>query len=465
MRVHFHGAAGTVTGSMHLLEVGKKKILLDCGLYQGRRKEAFERNRNLPFDAASVDCCILSHAHIDHSGNLPSLVGSGFRGPIHSTPATADLCSFMLKDSAYLQARDVLHVNKKRKERGQKPFELLYDGEDVERCLKRFETHDYEESFEVCKGVRCTLVDAGHILGSAAVILDIDHEGESRRLVFTGDIGRSGAPILADPVPIHDVDYLITEGTYGNRLHPQAGDIKTTLLELCTKVIERRSRLLIPAFAVGRTQQILYFLNELYGEGKLAPIPVFVDSPMAARASETYELHDDIYDAATTATLLSGDYPFAFPKLKFTQSVEESKRINELDGPMIVIAASGMCEGGRVLHHLKNGLGQPKNIVLFPGYQAQHTLGRRIVEGREVVRILGGEYPVRAEIVSVRGLSAHADSEGLLEYIGHMGDGIRQAFVVHCEPEAGDALAEALRQRGLGRVHVPVAHEAFMLDG
>lgn len=461
MEIHFHGAAGTVTGSMHLLSINGKKILLDCGLYQGRRKEAFERNRKLPFEASDIDVCILSHAHIDHSGNLPSLVKSGFRGKIYATPATGALCSFMLVDSAHLQERDVRYANRRREKEGQTLFEPLYDGEDVERCLERFEPKDYEESFEVVSGVRAMFVDAGHILGSAAVVLDIEMKAGTRRLVFTGDVGRKDAPIINDPVPIRDVDYLITEGTYGNRSHPKRADIKATLLDLCSKILDRSSRLIIPAFAVGRTQQILYFLNELHAEGKLKPIPVFVDSPMASKATETYEMFSDIYDQETMKTLRSGDYPFAFPKLRFTASVEDSMKINEQLGPTIIISASGMCEGGRILHHLKHSVGGFKNIILFPGFQAEHTLGRRLIQRPEAVKIFGEQFSVRAEVVSIRGLSAHADREGLLEYIGHMGSRIRKAFVVHCEPEPGKALADALSENGTRQTYVPVAHQKF----
>jgi metallo-beta-lactamase family protein len=464
MKIHFHGAAGTVTGSMHLLEVNGKRILLECGLLQGKRKETFERNRNLPFEPSTIDICILSHAHIDHSGNLPSLVKRGYRGRILVTPPTFDLCGFMLLDSAYLQEKDVYFVNKRRKKQGKSPFEPLYGGEDVHRTLRQMDSIPYEKRTEVAPGVTLTYRDAGHILGSATVILDIEEEkAGKRRLLFTGDLGRKGAPIIADPVPVNDVDLLVIEGTYGDRLHPARSDIKKKLRELCAHILDHNSRLLIPAFAVGRTQQILYHMNELHAEGLLPPIPVYVDSPMASKATEVYENHPEAYDRAAYEQLRKGDHPFSFPRLRFIADVEESKKLNWTKGPSIVISASGMCEGGRILHHLAHGLDNPDNIVLIPGFQAEHTLGRRLVEGATRVSIYGEEVDVRARVVSIRGLSAHADRDGLLEFVGEMGGKIAHAFVVHCEPGPGKALADGMREMGLKEVDVPVLHQTFEL--
>ncbi len=463
MKIHFHGAAHTVTGSMHRVEVNGLNLLLDCGLFQGKRKEAFQRNRNFSFDPAAIDACILSHAHIDHSGNLPSLVKAGFKGPIYATPATIELCSFMLKDSAHIQNRDVLYVNKRRKRQGQTLHEPLYEMKDVEACLKKMKSHRYHDSFSPGPGVTCTFTDAGHILGSAAVTLDIEENGATRRLVFTGDVGREDAPIINDPEPVHDVDFVITEGTYGDRLHPAMQDIKTKLKELCGAIVDKKSRLLIPAFAVGRTQQILYALNELHAEGKLCPVPVFVDSPMATTATETYENHAQNYDQEALEYLSKGDYPFSFPKLRFTPDVEASKELSKMKGPLIIISASGMCEGGRILHHLAQGVGNRDNIILFPGFQAQHTLGRQLIEKRNPVRIFGEEFAVRAQIVSIRGLSAHADQKGLLKYIGAMGKKLKQAFVVHCEPHPGRTLAREIVNLGVPKAEVPTRNQSFTI--
>lgn len=461
MKIHFHGAASTVTGSMHLVEINSRRILLDCGLYQGKRKEAYERNRTFPFDPQSLDAVVLSHAHIDHSGNLPTLVKKGYRGPIYATRGTKELCSFMLLDSAHLQQRDLRFVNKRRRQKGQNEFHPLYEPKDVETCMEQLRSVRYEETVDILPGVSLSLVDAGHIMGSAGVILDVEENGRRRRLAFTGDVGRENAPIIEDPAPIPNVDLLITEGTYGNRLHPKSGDIKSELKTLCSRITRQKSRLIIPAFAVGRTQQILYFLNELYAEGDLCPVPVFVDSPMASRATEAYEAHPETYDAEALAILQSGDYPFAFPRLRFTEDVEESKKINELDGPMIIISASGMCEGGRILHHLRHSLNNPRNIVLFPGFQAAHTLGRQLIEKKSRVKIYGEEQAVRAEIISIRGLSAHADRDGLLRHVEKMGSRIQRAFVVHCEEEPGKALIAPLKERGIREVQVPRRNQAF----
>jgi metallo-beta-lactamase family protein len=461
MKITFHGAAKTTTGSMHLLEINGKRILLDCGLYQGRRKEAFERNRNFPVPARSVEVCLLSHAHIDHSGNLPTLVKHGFRGKIYATPPTRDLCEIMLLDSAYLQARDVEYVNKKRRRQGKNPFEPLYDQDDVSQALRRFQGLRYDKTRKIAPGVHATFHIAGHILGSALTVLDIDERGTRRRLLFTGDMGRKGMPILKDPHIVKDVDLLITESTYGNRLHPQEEDVKASLEDLGKKIVERRSRLLIPAFSVGRTQQILYLLQELWNEKRLPEIPVVVDSPLSTRATRVYDDHPECYDREMMALLRTSDDPFSMERIRFTATVEESKALNDRTGPLVLISASGMCEGGRILHHLAHAVGNPKNILLFVGYQAQHTLGNRIVEGRSPIRIYGEEYPLRAEVHRIEALSAHADREELLSYFDEMGPSVAKAFVVHGEPEPAEALADALRDRGAQAVTVPDEGDVF----
>lgn len=455
MHITFHGAAQTTTGSMHLLEIDGSRILLDCGLYQGKRKEAFELNRNMPFDPASIDKVLLSHAHIDHSGNLPSLVSRGFRGEILATPATRDLCDIMLRDSAYLQERDVEYVNKKRARQGKNLFEPLYRAEDVEKTMKQFRSVPYGERADVCDGAAAVFHDAGHLLGSAMIALDVTSNGQSGRLLFTGDLGQEDMPILRDPARVEDVDVLLTESTYGNRHHPPKADVQGRLKAFIEDISGQRAKLIIPSFSVGRTQQLVFFLNELYEQKRVPAVPVYVDSPLSSRATGVYEKHSECYDWETIRTMVEGSQPFQFRGLRYTTDVEESKAINETDGPAVIISASGMCEGGRILHHLKNNVEDPRSIVLFVGYQAQHTLGRRIVEKQRPIRIFGEEYEVNARIHTINALSAHADRNGLLKCYDQVSSTVRKVFVIHGEPESSEALANAIRERGARDVVVP----------
>ncbi len=455
MRIHFHGAAGTTTGSMHLVEFGKSRVLLECGLYQGRRKQAFERNRNIPFDVSAIDAVVLSHAHIDHSGNLPTLVKRGYKGPIYATAATGDLCSIMLRDSAYIQQKDVEYVNRKRKKKGQRPFEPLYLHEDAEAALALFKPVKYDQPLDLVAGVKLTFRDAGHILGSAISVYDVSENGNSARLLFTGDMGRRSMPILRDPQVVNDVDYLITESTYGNRRHPPDEDVKKELLALCRKVLERRSRLIIPAFSVGRTQQVLYFLHELWAAGQLGEIPVYVDSPLSTKATAVYDRHPECYDREMMALLRRKEDPFTIERVTFTADVEESKKLNRVQGPAIIISASGMCEAGRILHHLKHAVESPDNIVLIVGYQAEHTTGRRLVRHEKRIRIFGEKYRLRAEVHSIQALSAHADRDEMLDYFREMGPKVKKAFVVHGEPDQSKPFAEALAELGAREAIVP----------
>lgn len=455
MKITFFGAAREVTGSMHLITINGSRVLLDCGLCQGKRKVAFERNRNLPFDAGSIDAVVLSHAHIDHSGNLPTLVNRGFSGKIFATPATADLCDIMLRDSVYLQLRDVRYVNKKRGRQRKNLFEPLAQQEDVDRAMKQFEGVPYDTKRQVVPGLDITFRDAGHILGSAVTTIDFKENGKSARLLFTGDLGRTDMPILRDPVVVRDVDYLITESTYGDRVHPPRKDVKGALKNLVLQVAERKSRLLIPSFSVGRTQQVVYFLRELYEAGEIPRIPVFVDSPLSSRATDVYEKHEECYDAEALRIVLEGDEPFTFRGLTYTTDVEDSKALNFAEGPLIIISASGMCEGGRILHHLVHSIEDGRNVMLFVGHQAQNTLGRRIVEHRKPIRIFGDQYRLRAKVYSINALSAHADRNELLEYFRQVGAKFRQTFVVHGEMDQAEPFSEALRQLGSRDVLIP----------
>ena len=461
MDITFHGAARTTTGSMHLLDIEGKRVLLDCGLSQGRRKESFERNRNFPFRAADIDQVILSHAHMDHSGNLPSLVKQGFRGEIVATPATRDLCDIMLRDSAHLQLKDVEFANKKRREKGKVLFEPLYGPEDIDGTLERFREVPYEKTFDVARDVVLTFHDAGHLLGSASMTLDVGSKGTRKRLFFTGDMGRKGMPILLDPTVVSDVDVLITESTYGNRVHPPKADVVGRLKAFIEDITLQKSKLVIPSFSVGRTQEIVYFLNQIYEQGRIQPVPVFVDSPLSSKATEVYERHRECFDEEATRVLMEGDQPFHFRNLKYTTSTEDSKKLNDMPGPAVIVSSSGMCEGGRIVHHLMNTIGNPRNIILFVGYQAENTLGRRIVEHVSPVRMFGNDYPVNARIHTINALSAHADRDELMDYFTEMGPRVKRAFVVHGEVEQAESLAVSLRELGAADVAVPAPGQRF----
>lgn len=467
MKLQFWGAARTVTGSMHLIEVNGQRLLLDCGLYQGRRKEAFERNRILPFDPGLIDAVILSHAHIDHSGNLPSLVRGGFCGSIYATSATRDLCAYMLLDSAHLQENDVEYVNRRRRKQGKTPFEPLYTQADAVDTLKRFHSVDYDQPFRPLSGVTVSFRDAGHILGSAIVALDLAENGRTVRLLFSGDIGRRGLPILRDPQTADRADYVIMESTYGNRLHESMGNAAGLLRESVREIAASRGKLLIPAFAVGRTQEIVYRLNQLWNENAIPKIEVFVDSPLALNATDVFRLHPECYDEQYRAAIAAdtdGD-PLGFECLEYIRKVEDSKRLNDYDRPAVIIAASGMCEGGRILHHLRNHATSKNSIVLFVSFQAEHTLGRKIMEGKNPVPIYGEDCRIRAKIRNANGYSAHADRNELLAWAGRVQatGQIKRIFLVHGEVDSAEALAGGLAAQGAADVRLPERGEEFEL--
>jgi metallo-beta-lactamase family protein len=455
LKITFWGAARAVTGSQHLIDVNGSRILLDCGLFQGHRAEAFERNRNLPFDPRSIDAVVLSHAHIDHSGNIPTLVKGGFRGDIHCTMATADLASIMLRDSANINAKDVEYVNKKHARRGLPPVEPLYTEEEAENALRYLVAHKYGRSFPVARGVECSLLDAGHILGSAISVLDTNENGRKVRLGFTGDLGRRNLPILRDPVMVEDLDYLITESTYGDRLHEDIRHVEDHLAEVVVETHSRGGKLIIPAFAVERTQEVIYCLHRLKNAGRIPGLPVYVDSPLAIDATEIFRLHPECFDEETNEFLLREQDPFGFKGLHYMRTVEESKLLNDLEGPMIIISASGMCEAGRVLHHLKNNVEDPRNTVLIVSFQAEHTLGRRLAEKQEKVRIFCEEYRLRAQVKIIDAFSAHADRDELLSWIGHTAPHLHGVSVVHGEEAESLALAEGISELGIHGLSVP----------
>jgi len=463
MKIQFLGAAQTVTGSQHLISVNGSRVLLECGLFQGKRREAFERNRTLPFDAASVDAMILSHAHIDHSGNVPNLVRNGFQGPIYATFATRDLCSAMLRDSAYIQEQDAAYANKKRARQGLPPIEPIYSHEDAIASLKHFVSVGYGRSITVAPGVRCTFLDAGHILGSAFVLLEIDEDGSETRLLFTGDLGRERMPILQDPRPAPEADVLITESTYGKRHHKPHEAAERKLSRLIDQVCSKGGKVVIPSFAVGRTQEIVYSLNRLSVRNGLPDVPIFVDSPLAVNVTEVFRLHPECYDAELQRFMAQDRHPdpFGFDRLRYVRNVQASKEINRLKGPAVIISASGMCEAGRVQHHLKHTVADANNAVLIVSWQAPHTLGRRLVEQQREVKIFGERFPLRARVETINGYSAHADRDGLLDWAGPIAEGLKRAFVVHGDPEPAASLARGLESLGVSQVAVPEMGQAF----
>ncbi|HAN98123.1 MAG TPA: MBL fold metallo-hydrolase [Planctomycetaceae bacterium] len=469
-RLCFCGAAGTVTGSMHRIETGSRSLLLDCGLYQGRRKEAFRRNREFPFRAADIDAVLLSHAHIDHCGNLPGLVRAGFDGPIRATAATADLARVMLMDSAEIQESDVEYVNRDRRREGKRPFEPLYTVADARRTLALFETIDYATPTEVLPGVTATFVDAGHMLGSASLSVRIDEPGNKPvTLAFSGDIGRTETPILRDPEYPDGADYVLMESTYGDRVHAARSDVGRLLHEAVRRVFDQGGVLLIPAFSVGRTQEIIYRLNELAEADRLPEMPVFIDSPMANEAMEVFRSHPECFDDETIRRISteSDRDPLGFRHLHPIRTADQSRRLNDFDGPCVIIAASGMCESGRILHHLKHHVSKPSTFVLFAGFQAPETLGRRILEGRSPVSILGRQVEVRASVERLEGLSGHADRNELLDWLDQVRSrgSVREVALVHGEPAPAESLAAAIRQRTRLPVRVPRPGETWELNG
>ncbi len=457
MKITFLGGAQTVTGSMYLIYANRHYILLECGLYQGKRAETYERNRKFTFDLRRLDAVVLSHAHIDHSGNLPNLVSSGYDGPIYATPATRDLCASMLPDSGRIHEQDVLYVNKKRAKQGLPPMEPLYTEADAIRALHFFQSLPYNRPREITRGIQVTFLDAGHILGSAMVLLEVHERGRDVRLLFSGDLGRLGLPIVRDPTPMPAADVLLIESTYGNREHPPITETATQLADIINKVVGRGGRVVIPAFAVGRTQDLIYDLQQLHLAGRIPNVPIYIDSPLAHSATEVYRLHPDCYDAETWDLIKAMDNHDLFGEglFRYVRDVEASKALNEDPRPMIIISASGMAEAGRVQHHLKHAIPDSKNAVIITGWQAPNTLGRRIAEKQPYVRIFGEEFPLRAEVYELYGYSAHADHTELLRWSGSRAGQVEQVFVIHGEPESAEALANDLRGQGYRRVSVP----------
>ena len=459
-RLSFHGAAGQVTGSMFLLEAAGARILLDAGLFQGHRANARRLNAELPFDARRLDMVVVSHAHIDHTGRLPLLVRQGFHGPIYCTPATRDLSAVMLPDAAEIQEKDAQYLVRHGK--ASPDSEPLYTIADALAVQDLMVGLPYRRPLHLRKFLTAEFTDAGHILGSASVDLRLS-EGTPQRIVFSGDIGRSGLPIIRDPrPPSGPVDTLIIESTYANRVHESVADAERKLAEIVTRVAARGGKVLIPAFAVGRVQELVYSLHQCWRRGEIPEVPIFVDSPLAVSATEVFRLHPDVFDRREH--LVARGFPlFDFPLVKYVRDVAESKQLNTRNGPAIIIAASGMAESGRILHHIANHGGDHRNCILFVGFQAEHTLGRRIQAGQSPIRIYGEMVERRAEVETIDGYSAHADRNELRAWVRQLGGPVRRAFVVHGEPAALGAMADLLREEGVREVHVPEQGDVYDL--
>ncbi len=460
--VHFLGAAQQVTGSMHLVRTSAGKLLIDCGMYQGRREEARQRNLHLPPEAVDADAVILTHAHIDHSGSLPTLVKSGFKGRIYGTPATRDLCAYMLRDSARIQVQDAEYLNRKfDDDPSWKTIEPIYDENDAIAALGRFVGVPYDQAFAPLPGLSATLVEAGHILGSAQVHLDVPDGGATPRLVFSGDLGRKDLPILRDPAPLDRADYLFMESTYGDRVHAPITAMEDQLAEVVQATVQKRGKVIVPAFAVGRTQEIVYALHKLYLQKRIPDLPIFVDSPLAVNVTTVFKAHPECYDAETRAFVEENGPPFTFSTLRYIENRDDSIKLNGVKEPCIIISASGMCESGRILHHLKTSVSDERNTILIVGFQAQHTLGRRLVERRSKVRILGVERELFARVVVMNGFSAHGDKNDLAAYAAGA-RGARRVFLIHGEPEQQAPLVELLRKEGLAVDNPKLGDEATL---
>jgi metallo-beta-lactamase family protein len=460
MKITFHGAARTVTGSQHLFQINGRNLLIECGFFQGRREESYNHNLNFPFDPQKIDAVILSHAHIDHSGNLPNLVKQGFRGNIFTTPATAHLANIMLLDSGHIQESDVAYVNKKKAAHGEPLVEPIYTLEDAGLVAQYFSGVPYDQPFEPIPGVTARLIEAGHILGSAAVVLDIEEKGRKLRLWFSGDIGRRNLPLLRDPVLPDNPDYLIMECTYGDKPHREPELAYEELQQVVDRTIKRKGKVIIPAFAVGRTQELVYSLHQMMDSKVIPPIPIIVDSPLAINASEVFRAHPECFDEETRQFIQQDKHKsvFGFDKLRYTRTVEESKALNFMKEPMIIISASGMAETGRILHHLKNNIEDPKNTILIVSWQAPYTLGRRLADHDKEVKIFGETYPVRAEVATIGGLSAHAGQSFLLEYALAVKGKARKVFLVHGEQTPADTLRGLMAEKGMDNVYYPDQH-------
>ncbi len=470
--ITFYGAAQGVTGSRHVLDVDGTKILFDCGMFQGRRQESRERNSAFPIDPKTIYNMVLTHAHIDHSGALPILIREGFEGHIYCTRATADLAKIMLRDSGNIQERDAEHLNKKRKSHARKEgkktpknlVEPIYTVKDAEACDSFFFPVSYDQEFDVAPGITVQLTDQGHIIGSASAHVTIKRPGKKDvRVVFSGDLGRPNMPILRDPVPYPPCEYILTESTYGDRLHEPIGDMEAQLVEVLKETKKRGGRLIIPAFSVGRTQNIIYFLQSIFSRGEIEPIPTYVDSPLSKKATKVYFNHPECFDKETLAFLKKEDED-RMSNFHYVESVDESKALNDMPNPMIIITSSGMCEAGRILHHLKRTVEDPKNVICIVGYMAEHTLGRRIRKKEKNIRIFGQEYELNAGVVTMNGFSAHGDQAGIIHSLEHLKDTLKKVILIHGEETQSLPLKEKLEDEGHKNVEIAKLFSTIVLE-
>lgn len=474
MKITFLGATKTVTGSNFLVEGAGKKFLVDCGMYQGAAAEELENSAPFLFNVDEIDFMLLTHAHIDHSGRIPKLYNEGFRKPIFATKATCDLCSIMLPDSGHIQEMEIEWKNRKRIRKGEKPLPPLYTAEDAAKSLEIFSPVQYDQLIEIDENIHVRFNDAGHMLGSAIIEVWIKEDGEQKKIVFTGDLGNNDIPLLSSPTMIDDADYLIMESTYGNRLHLRNDDKAELFLKIVYETLEKGGTVVIPSFAVGRTQEVLYELNniketkhseEFYKQyQKLMTVPVYVDSPLAISATEVFRENMNLFNEETQKLIQSGDNPLEFPGLEFTKTADESKELNEKNEASIIISASGMCEVGRIKHHLKHNLWNPNSTILFVGYQAPGTLGRRLVDGEKRVTIFGEEIAVNARIEYIEGYSGHADQEWLMNFVYSFIKKPTHIFLVHGEPEGQIVLKQKLEEEAKIPVTIPSLGETYDLS-
>jgi metallo-beta-lactamase family protein len=461
MKISFHGAARTVTGSKHLLTLSSgKNILLDCGMFQGMGKDTEPMNASFGFDATKVDCLVLSHAHIDHCGLIPKLVKEGFKGPIYATPATKELAAILLEDSAEIQRDDTKFINKKRARQGLPPYQPLYDLEDAAHALKLFQSVNYDEWTKIEEGVEVLFTDAGHIIGSAAVHLKITEGGKDTHITFSGDVGRYNDAILRSPATFPQADHILLESTYGNRLHDDVTGATDTIWQWIHKTcVEKKGKLIIPAFSVGRTQEMLFLLNQLELENRLPAVPVYVDSPLSREATDLVKAYPQYFNKTIQNIMQTDNDPFDFKGLQFIKTVDESKHLNELPQPCVIISASGMADAGRVKHHILNNISNAKNTILMVGYCEPRSLGGRLMNGAKEVKIFGEQYKVIAEVGQMRSMSAHGDYDDLCQFIaGQDQTELKTIFLVHGEYDVQQEFAERLRKKGYKKVVIPERH-------
>jgi len=462
IKIKFCGGTRTVTGSMHLIKTEQSQILIDGGLFQGRREDFYTINNTFPIPPDQVNGLLLSHAHIDHSGNIPNLVKHGLNSPIYATAATVDLCDLMLTDSGHIQEEDIKFINKINRRKGLPPRAPLYTEEDARNSLHYFRGVEYNQPVKISPDITTTLYEAGHVLGAAISVFDIQNKTSRIRLAYAVDLGRKNLPLLRDPAVPEDIDYLVIESTYGNRRHDPIETARDKLAETVNRTVQRGGKVIIPSFAFERTQEVAYYLNELIRQDKIPPLPIFVDSPLATDITMVFQQHIKYLDEATQNLMRKQLDPFGFSRIKYIRTTEESKKLNTLNQPMVIISASGMCEAGRILHHLKNNIENPANTILVVGYMAENTLGKKIVDRQPVVKIFGEEHNLRAEVVKINAFSAHADKDELAQFIQRCGRQVKRIFIVHGDLDQAGPFTDALKQAGLP-AYLPQRNEEILI--